>query len=54
MKTGQMVKSFYGHNDFIRKIKMMPDGKIITCSDDKTVRIWDFDTGEIINTFEGH
>lgn len=106
MRTGQMVKSFYGHNDFIRKIKMMPDGRIITCSDDKyafrplwacagvcsavcaragvggsgrcgvdcqsivsvltdpcvcgdvshfrTVRIWDFNTGEILNTFEGH
>lgn len=33
---------------------MMPNGKIISCSDDKTVKIWDPKTGAIINTFEGH
>lgn len=32
----------------------MPDGKIISCSDDKTVKIWDPKTGAILNTFEGH
>jgi len=35
MQTGQMIKAFYGHNDSIRKLKMMPDGRIISASDDQ-------------------
>ena len=30
-----MIKAFYGHNDSIRKLKMMPDGRIISASDDQ-------------------
>lgn len=33
---------------------MLPDGRIISCSDDKSVKVWDINTGEILNSFEGH
>lgn len=33
---------------------MLPDGRIISCSDDKSVKIWDINTGEILNSYEGH
>jgi WD40 repeat protein len=32
-----------------------PDGtKVVSCSDDKTVRIWDVSLGECIRTLTGH
>jgi WD40 repeat protein len=32
-----------------------PDGsKIVSCSDDKTVRVWDASTSKLIHTMEGH
>ena len=32
----------------------MPDGRIISASDDKSVKIWDINTGEILNSFDSH
>jgi WD40 repeat protein len=32
-----------------------PDGtKVVSCSDDNTVRVWDVSRGECINTLTGH
>jgi WD40 repeat protein len=32
-----------------------PDGtKVVSCSSDKTVRVWDVSRGECINTLTGH
>jgi WD40 repeat protein len=32
-----------------------PDGtKVVSCSRDKTVRVWDVSRGECINTLTGH
>jgi WD40 repeat protein len=32
-----------------------PDGtKVVSCSDDATVRVWDVGRGECINTLTGH
>jgi WD40 repeat protein len=32
-----------------------PDGtKVVSCSEDKTVRVWDVSRGECINTLTGH
>jgi WD40 repeat protein len=28
--------------------------KVVSCSDDKTVRVWDVSRGECINTLTGH
>jgi WD40 repeat protein len=39
----------------VRSCSWSPDGtKVVSCSDDKTVRVWDASRGECINTLTGH
>ena len=33
---------------------MLPDGRIVSGSEDNTIRIWNVDTGETVHVLEGH
>ncbi|MFM6254394.1 MAG: WD40 repeat domain-containing protein, partial [Dolichospermum sp.] len=47
--------TFKGHSDSVTAIAFTPDGKtVISGSDDKTIKTWDLETGEIKMTLEGH
>jgi len=39
--TSKLIKTLRGHNDSVTCCSMTPDGKLVTGSLDKTVRIWD-------------
>jgi len=42
-----------GHSDRVRGVCFSPDGsKLASCSDDRTVRIWNLITGECVSTYE--
>ena len=44
-----------GHSNYIYSIAFSPDGtKIISGSSDKTIKIWDANTGQCLKTLEGH
>ncbi|ETO29051.1 NB-ARC domain-containing protein [Reticulomyxa filosa] len=44
-----------GHSDRICAVQFSPDGKkIVSCSDDDTIKMWDALSGKKIQTFEGH
>jgi WD40 repeat protein len=44
-----------GHTERVNSVAWNHDGsKILSGSDDKTVKIWDGMTGELLNTLEGH
>jgi WD40 repeat protein len=47
---------FEGHTDWVRSVGFSPDGKrVISSSDDKTLRIWDSETGGVVaGPFEGY
>ncbi len=48
-----LIASLPGHEDIIRSIVQTRDGKhLITCSDDKTVKVWDIEQEKCIKTFD--
>jgi small GTP-binding protein len=46
-----LARSLRGHTNWVNSVAVSPDGKwIASGSDDETVKIWDFNTGECITT----
>ena len=54
MNTSECLKIFVGHSGVVCNVKFLNENQIVTCSDDKTIKIWDIATGECIKTFLGH
>ncbi|MEP7265579.1 MAG: WD40 repeat domain-containing protein [Bacteroidota bacterium] len=53
--TGNIVKTFAGHEDWVYAFRMTNDqSKLITASFDKTIKIWDFESGKQLSTLQGH
>jgi WD40 repeat protein len=49
------IRAFKGHKSVVTSIAFSPNGKyIISGSSDKTLKLWDVNTGECIRTFRGH
>ncbi len=44
-----------GHKDIINRIAWSPDGSILASpSEDKTIRLWETQTGQLLRTLKGH
>ncbi len=53
--SADCIKVFQGHENKVNSVCFSPDGtKILSGSSDKTIRIWNVETGENIRTFLGH
>ncbi|MDS4021649.1 MAG: NACHT domain-containing protein [Candidatus Competibacter sp.] len=52
--TGRVIKELKGHTKGIKDIKLLPNDRILSWSEDCTLRLWDTTTGECIIVFEGH
>ena len=53
VKSGECIKTFYGHQDKVKSICYSPDGKYLASGSwDRTIKIWKASSGECIKTFE--
>ena len=53
--TGSQVAVLSGHTDWVRSLTFSSDGRsLVSGSDDKTVKLWDIQTGGVARTFYGH
>lgn len=49
----KLVRTLRGHTDFIGRIAWSPNGRMLASpSKDRTIRVWDADTGECLRTIE--
>ncbi len=51
---GALMQTLEGHTDWVEGVAGLPDGRVVSASDDRTLRVWDPDTGETLQTLEGH
>jgi WD40 repeat protein len=49
-----VVRVFEGHTDSVGGARVLADGRILSWSDDKTLRIWDSNSGKCLTVLEGH
>lgn len=43
-----------GHEDFVRSVQALNDVCVASSADDKTIKLWNSTTGQLIGTLEGH
>jgi hypothetical protein len=54
-KSSQLPLTLSGHGIGVNSAAYSPDGRrIVSASDDKTVKVWDAETGQLIRTLSGH
>ena len=55
INCGQLIKSFDQHSSLVNSIKVDEfSNKLITASFDKSIKIWDLETGECLKTLNDH
>ncbi|CAI7381597.1 CPS_collapsed_G0032500.mRNA.1.CDS.1 [Saccharomyces cerevisiae] len=47
MHTGDVLRTYEGHESFVYCIKLLPNGDIVSCGEDRTVRIWSKENGSL-------
>ena len=54
MEKNQCLKTVKGHNQAVRSFCQVDDNHFASGSFDKTIKIWDINTLENVQTLEGH
>ncbi|GAN09516.1 WD40 repeat-like protein [Mucor ambiguus] len=54
METGLVKRTLAGHGDSVLSLRLVNKDQIISCSKDRTLRLWNKHTGEFIRQFNGH
>jgi WD40 repeat protein len=51
---GTLVRTLAGHSAPVNAVAVLPGGRVVSGSDDGTVRAWDLISGTTLQIFEGH
>ncbi|MBD2772333.1 hypothetical protein ICL16_09665, partial [Iningainema sp. BLCCT55] len=52
---GKELFSLQGHSDGVRAVAVTPDGgRVISASDDRTLKVWDMASGKELFSLQGH
>jgi WD40 repeat protein len=52
---GPLIRTLEGHTGGISAVAVTPDGRrAVSGSEDRTLRLWDLESGQTIRTLEGH
>jgi WD40 repeat protein len=52
---GALIRTLIGHTDIITVLALLPDGRrLISGSEDCTLRVWDLESGKTLQMLEGH
>jgi WD40 repeat protein len=55
VKSGDRLQTFKAHSDAINSVAISADAKIVaSCSDDKTIGIWEVRSGALLQKLTGH
>ncbi|GAA5810738.1 hypothetical protein MFLAVUS_004164 [Mucor flavus] len=52
--SGFVIRTLRGHQDSVLSLRLVNDDQIISCSKDRSLRLWDRETGECVRVFLGH
>jgi len=54
-KTWECVQTFQSHSDAVKSVAIHPNGQIIASSSlDKTIKLWNLSTGQLLHTLTAH
>jgi WD40 repeat protein len=52
LASGRELRTLTGHSDAVNAVAVAPDGRrVVSASDDNTVKVWNVETGEVLATF---
>ena len=52
---GEALFTLQGHGDMVKSVSFSPDGRLVASgSQERSVRLWDVETGAGVKTLEGH
>ena len=52
LNSGDLVKSLYGHLDSVQCVDVLSDGRIVSASWDKSIKIWNLKSGKCLHTIK--